>query len=370
MNDKRHRIIISTSALGILANLLLAAAKVIVGLLSHSIAIVLDAVNNFSDMLSSVVTIIGSTFSNRLPDRKHPMGHGRSEYLSAAIIGIIILYIGLTALIESIKKILAPETPDYSTATLIVVILAIVVKIMLGLYFKYVGKKVSSDALIASGVDAHYDVVISVGTLVAVIVFMTTGHSIEPYIAALISLFIMHSGFKILRETFSQILGERVDIKLAKRIKNEIKQLDHVKGVFDLAVHDYGPDTTYASVNIEVLDTLTASEIDELSRLIRKTILRKCKVIITSVGIYSINTRDDEINQLYRSVKKYVLTFPCVLGMHGFNVDQNDKTISLDIVLDFSCNNRRAEYQKILRGLKESFPDYTFEASLDSDFSD
>ena len=370
MNEKRHRKIIATSILGILANLLLAVAKVIVGLLSHSIAIVLDAVNNFSDMLSSVVTIIGSVFSHRLPDRKHPMGHGRSEYLSAAIIGILILYIGFTALIESVKKIITPETPNYSTATLIIVALAIIVKIILGFYVKYVGKKVDSAALVASGTDAHYDVIISIGTLVAAIIFITTGLDIEAYIALLISLFIMNSGFKILRETFSQILGERVDVKLARRIKDEIKQLDHVKGAFDLAVHDYGPDTTFASVNIEVLDTMTASEIDDLSRLIRKTIYRKCKVIITSVGVYSINTRDPEINRLYKSVKKLVLDYPGVIGMHGFSVDQKEHEIDLDVVLDFSVKNRRVEYQKIVHALKESFPNYTFEVSLDSDFSD
>lgn len=370
MNENRHRKIIATSIIGILANLALAGFKIFVGLLSHSIAIVLDAINNFSDMLSSIVTIIGSFFSHRSPDREHPMGHGRSEYLSAAVIGIIIMYIGFTALIESIKKIITPETPEYSAATIIIVVAAIFVKIALAIFFRHMGKKTNSDALVASGTDAFYDVVISLGTLIAAIIFITTGHSIEAYIAALISLFIVYSGFKIIRGTFSQILGKRVDVELARKIKQEIKELDGVEGVFDLIVHDYGPDTIYASANIEVLDTMSASEIDDLSRLIRKTVYRNCKVTMTSTGVYSINTRDDDVNKLYKEVKAVVMEMPHVIQMHGFHFDKADKEISLDIVLDFNTKNRRNEYLKIVHKLKESFPKYTFQVSLDADYSD
>lgn len=370
MHEKRHRQIITASIVGILANFALAGVKVFVGLLSHSIAIVLDAVNNFSDMLSSIVTIIGSLFSRRLPDHEHPMGHGRSEYLSTAIIGVIIMYIGFTALIESVKKIFAPEVPEYQTSTLIIVIAAIIVKISLGFYVRHIGKKTDSDALIASGQDAFNDSIISLGTLAAAIIFMTTGYSIEAYLATIISLYIIYSGIKVIRETFSQILGERVDIELSHKIKETIKELDGVEGVFDLVVHDYGPSTVFASANIEVLDTMTASDIDDLSRLIRKTVYRSCKVIITSVGIYSINTRNPQINKLYKKVKSIVMAHPNVIQMHGFHFDKKESEISLDIVLDFKSKNRRSEYLKIMHELKDNFPEYTFQIALDSDFSD
>ena len=187
MKDNRHRTIVVASIIGILANLLLVIFKAIVGLLSNSIAIILDAVNNFSDMLSSLVTIAGSHFANLSPDREHPMGHGRSEYLSAAVVAIIIMYIGFTAFIESIKKIIIPESPDYSLTTVAVMVVAIIVKIVLGIYVYRVGRKVDSDSLAGSGKDALFDSLISLTTLVAAGIFVLTGFSVEAYLAVGIS---------------------------------------------------------------------------------------------------------------------------------------------------------------------------------------
>ena len=169
--DKRNKQITRTSVLSIVANILLVGFKAVVGLLSHSIAITLDAVNNFSDMLSSIVTIAGLKFANRAPDKNHPMGHGRFEYLTASIIAIIISYIGFTALIESVQKIIHPTEPDYSIATVIVVVAAILVKILLGLYVEKVGERTKSDMLKNSGRDALMDSMISTGTLIAIIIF-------------------------------------------------------------------------------------------------------------------------------------------------------------------------------------------------------
>ena len=213
----RGQKIVRTSLIGVGTNILLAGFKAAVGLLSHSVAIVLDAVNNLSDALSSLITIAGTKIAARSPDREHPLGHGRVEYLSATIIAVIILYAGITSLVESVKKILHPETPDYSAVTLIVVGAAVIVKLLLGRYFRKVGAETASESLSASGSDAVFDAVISASTLVAAALFLIFGWQLEAWLAAAISLYIIKSGFGMLRETVSDLVGERVDSETRER---------------------------------------------------------------------------------------------------------------------------------------------------------
>ena len=164
MTQNREKIIVRTSILGILANVVLAGFKAIIGIFSHSIAILLDSVNNLTDALSSVITIVGTKLAGKPADRQHPFGHGRAEYLSALVISVIILYVGITSLVESVKKILEPQIPDYTSHTFIIVGAAVIVKISLGLFVKSTGKRVNSDSLVASGQDALMDSVISIST--------------------------------------------------------------------------------------------------------------------------------------------------------------------------------------------------------------
>ncbi len=370
MATPRHSKIIATSIICIIANLALVVFKTIVGLLSNSIAIILDAINNFSDMLSSIVTIFGAFFARISPDREHPMGHGRSEYLSATMVAVIIMYIGLTALIESIRKIIDPAIPDYSVMTIIVVSVAVIVKIVLGLYVYRVGRVVNSNALAGSGKDALFDAIISLATLIAAIVFIITGISIEAYLATLISIVIIYSGFRMLRETFSIILGERADSDLSRRIRAEVREVKGVKGAYDLILHDYGPNMTFASINVEIPDTMTAPKIDDISREIRRRIYRKYRVSISSVGIYTINTHSDKAVKLRKQVHEIISSFESIIQMYGFYVDEKNKEISVNIVIDFNIKNRHTYYQKVREALAENIPDYSFKLTLNSDFSD
>ena len=368
--SKRSQKIIRVSILGIVANLALAGFKLFVGLLSNSIAIILDAVNNLSDSLSSIVTIIGAHFAGKAPDRNHPMGHGRSEYLSTAIIAILIIYIGLTALIESVKKIITPEAVDYGVTTIIVVSLAIVAKILLGAYTYMHGKKLNSSSLVGSGIDALYDAAIAAATLVAIIIFYTAGVSIEAYLAAGIALFILRSGAKLIIQSFSLILGERPDSELSKRIKADIAKIDGVTGAFDLTMHDYGNGFTLASVNIEVDHNMKASAIDNLSREIQKTILKKHNVTITSVGIYAVDLSNKRVEELWRTVREITAQYDRILEIHGFHVDQRDKEISFDIVVDFTTEDRRSYYLSFVKDVEKAIPDYAICVALDADVSD
>ena len=218
----REKTIVRTSVIGIIANVLLAAFKAVVGLLSNSIAIVLDAVNNLSDAGSSLITIIGTKLAGKEPDRKHPFGYGRIEYLTAMVISGIILYAGITSLIESVKQIIHPETPDYSAVSLIIVAVAVVVKIVLGRYVRTTGEKVRSDSLVNSGKEAMLDAVISTATLVAAGIFLIFHVSLEAWLGAVISIIIIKSGIEMLRDTISPILGEQNDPELARNIKKTV----------------------------------------------------------------------------------------------------------------------------------------------------
>ena len=198
--SSREKIIVKTSIIGIVVNVFLAAFKAAIGLMSNSIAITLDAVNNISDAASSLITIVGAKLAAKAPDKEHPFGYGRIEYMSAIIISVLVFYAGVTSLIESAKQILQPETPDYNMVSLIIVAVAVVVKILLGRYVKNVGEQVNSDALINSGEDARLDSVISASTLVAAGIFLTCQISLEAWLGAIIAVVIIKAGIDMLRE--------------------------------------------------------------------------------------------------------------------------------------------------------------------------
>ncbi len=366
----REKIIVRTSVIGIIANVFLAAFKAVIGLMSSSIAIIMDAVNNISDAGSSLITIIGTKLAGREPDKKHPFGYGRVEYLSAMVISVIVLYAGVTSLVESVKKIINPDVPDYSTVSLIIVGAAVVVKIVLGRYVKSVGKKVNSASLVNSGEDATLDSVISASTLVAAAIFLVFDISLEAWLGAIISLVIIKSGFEMIKETVSQILGERNDADLAKSIKETVTGFPDVQGAYDLVLNNYGPDTWNGSIHIEVPDTYSADRLDQLIRSIQVKVYEEHHVILTAIGVYSVNTKDAEIIEAYKKVKDLVLSHEYVRQIHGFYMDKEKKTLRFDIVVSFDAEDRRAVYGKVIEAVGKEYPGYELQVAMDTDFSE
>ena len=365
----RGKVIIRTSIIGILVNVLLAGFKFFVGLVSGSIAIVLDAVNNLSDALSSVITIIGTTLAGKAPDKKHPYGYGRIEYLSAMVISFIVLYAGITSLIESVKSILHPEAADYSTLTLIIVAVAVLVKLLLGQFFISTGKKVNSESLIASGTDARFDSIISAATLLAAIIFLVSGISVEAYLAAIIAIVMIKSALEMLRDTISEILGERIDASVSKAVKATIKEIDGVQGAYDLIFSDYGPDRVMASVHIEIPDTFTADKIDDITRQIQDRVYEEHNIAIVSIGIYSVNTKDEKIAAVRNDISKIVANHKEILQMHGFFIDFDKKDIRFDLVVDFVPDMHRI-FKEALDEIQSLYPDYHISANMDVSYSD
>ncbi|MBR0062973.1 MAG: cation transporter, partial [Oscillospiraceae bacterium] len=298
----REKVIVRTSVIGILANIFLAAFKAGVGILSNSIAVILDAVNNLSDALSSVITIIGTRLASRRPDRAHPLGHGRVEYLSSMIVSAIVLYAGITSLVESVKKIIHPETPDYSTVSLVIIASAVVVKILLGRYVKKKGEEVNSGSLIASGSDATFDAILSASVLLSAIVFIAWGISLEAWVGAVIAVFIIRAGLEMLSETLDEILGKRTDDDFSAEIKKTLCEEPEVTGAYDLILHNYGPDRLIGSVHVEVPGAMNAAEIDALERRLAEKVYAEHGVVLAGIGIYSTNEQDSPESRLRHEV--------------------------------------------------------------------
>lgn len=365
----REKKIVQTSFIGIIGNVLLVGLKAFFGFLANSVSIILDAVNNLSDALSSIITIIGTKLAHKKPDAKHPYGHGRVEYLTSLIIAIIILVTGGAAIYQGINTIIHPVETNYTTITIVIVAIAIVVKIGLGLYFRFVGKKLNSGALVGSGLDALFDALLSLATLVGILTSMIWKVNIEGYLGILIGLFILKSGIDILRESFSSIIGERTSKETALGIKKIVTSHEEVIGAYDLIVNNYGPERAIGSIHIEVDDNLTAKDIHALSRQISEEVYLKYNVIMT-VGVYASNTSSEETKEIRMYLSNLVKEYPDIKQLHGFYVDKERMLISFDIILEYKCPNIESIKDELYQKMREKYPLYNYFIVIDNEFAD
>ena len=363
----REKTIVRTGIIGIVANVLLASFKALVGVAVHSTAMVLDAVNNFSDVLSSLVTIIGTKIASRKPDKKHPLGHGRVEYLAQMIIAALILYAGITALWESVKKIISPVDPEHSAVSLALISVAIVVKIFLGLYVKKQGKKAKSDLLISSGTDALFDAILSTAVLISAIILLIFKFNIEAYVSVIIAIFILKAGIEIIVEAVDDMLGHRVEVEYTKKVKESVLTFDEVFGAYDIVLHNYGPDRYLGSVHIEIDDRMTADKIDSLTRNITQKVYEDTGIILTAVGIYSNNSSNEHLMKMRKDITELVVDHKHILQLHGFYVDEEKKRITFDVVVDFDEQDREGLMKHIIGDVKNALPEYEVVVAMDSD---
>ena len=352
----RSQEIIRTSWIGIAANVLLAGFKATVGILANSVAIVMDAVNNLSDALSSVITIVGTKLSQRPADRKHPFGFGRIEYFSAIIIAVIVLSAGITSLIESVKKIFDPTEPSYTTTTLVVIVVAIIVKLILGQYVKKKGEQLKSDALIASGSDALFDAVITLATLVSAGVMLLWGVSLDGILGALISVVIIKAGIEMLASPVNELLGTSISADFAKQIQKEVSDYEGVHGVYDLILHNYGPDVKIGSLHINVYDTMSAHDIHGLTRKISTCMYEKYGIIMT-IGVYAIATGENKRAELQAKVMQTLTDHKDIVQVHGFYYSEKNKYLSVDIVPDFSVHDENSLVSQLTNKIQTLAPD-------------
>ncbi len=361
--------IIRTSWIGIVANVLLAAFKAGVGIVSNSVAIVMDAVNNLSDALSSVITIVGTKLSQRPADRNHPFGFGRIEYFSAIIIAVIVLSAGITSLIESVKKIFDPTEPSYTKVTLIVIVVAIVVKLVLGYYVKRKGEDLKSDALIASGSDALFDAVITLATLISAGVMLIWNISLDGILGALISVVIIKAGIEMLASPVNELLGTSISAEFANQIKEEVSEFDGVHGVFDLILHNYGPDVKIGSMHVNVYDTMSAHDIHGLTRKISMQMYERHGIIMT-VGVYSVATGENKQTELQTKVLHIIASHKEIVQVHGLYYSEEDNMLSVDIVPDISIHDDAALITQLTEELQPLAPGKQVIVVVDHNYSE
>lgn len=366
LTENRGKTIIKTSVIGIATNVLLAIFKALLGLFVNSIALVLDAVNNLSDALSSLVTIIGEKLASKPADKKHPMGYGRIEYLSSMVIAGLVLYAGITSLVECVKKILHPSPASYTSLSIVVIGLAVLVKLALGKYVKKQGEKVNSTALVASGSDALFDAILSLSVFVSALIYLFWGLSLEAYVGIVISIFMVRAGIEMMGATIDDLIGHRANPPMVKKIKALIQEEDPVLGVYDLALFNYGPNKYYCSLHVELPDTMTVDEVDKFTRKMQYKVYQKTGVVLIALGVYSFNTKNPEATKIRNQLEKQVLSHDWALQVHGFYVDIEKKTIRFDVVLSFAIEREEA-LEMIKEEVEGLYPAYKVQIVPDLD---
>ena len=359
----RNQQIIRTSVVGIAANLFLAAFKAMAGWVAGSVAIIMDAVNNLSDALSSVITIVGTKLSEKPADREHPFGYGRVEYFSAIIISVIVLSTGILSLVESVKKIFNPTRPSYTAITLTIIIVAIVVKLVLGWYVKKQGKLLKSNALEASGADATFDAVVTLSTLVSAGIMLFTGFNLDGILGSIISLVIIKTGIEMIGAPVGQLLGESISKDMMVNIKSDVKQFAGVLGVYDIILNYYGPNAIIGSLHVSVPESMTASRIHGLTRSITKLLYDKYHVIVT-VGIYAVCDHGKE-SELQKGVMAFLKDYPHIEQVHGYFFLEEKHTITFDVVPDDSIHDDNAFQYQLLQAIRKVYPNYIFNIVID-----
>ena len=356
--------IVRASAVGIAANVVLAAFKALAGAAAGSMAMVLDAVNNLSDALSSVITIAGTKLAARKPDKKHPLGYGRVEYLTSMSISAIVLYAGVTAFVEAVKGILHPTEPAYSPVALAVIAVSVAAKLALGRYVKGVGRRVGSGSLAASAQDAVNDALLSAAVLLSALLFLFAHVNLEAWVSVVISVFIIKAGVEMLRDSADEVLGKRLAPETARAIRQTVCEDEDVMGAYDLILHSYGPEKLIGSLHVEVADTMSATQIDRMERRIAERVLEKHGVLLAGIGIYSYDhSSDDMRDRIFEIVRRH----DGVLQIHGFFADEARKRAGFDLVLDYALKDRQETFRTICEEVRAAFPDYAMQITMDID---
>lgn len=367
--SERKKMIVNTSWVNIIGTLILATVKVVVGYLANSTAMIVDAINYYNDVVNSAVVLIGAVLSDRKPDRKHPFGYGRIEYLSTLLLSLLLLYAAIQTAIGAVKGVLHPVEPHYTIPGVIVVAATLVVKYFIGHYTAKNGKAAASDALTSSGGAQIKKARFSLLTLLVILIYMFTKVSLDRYLSLVIAYFVMKGAIKLLMKTISNLVGRREQADFSKNIKKTIASFDQVLGAYDLVLHNYGPERMQGTVHIEIPDTMSLKEFDSLQRHIVKKVLKEHDVVLTAVGCYAVNTYHDHMAEIREELRGIVIEHGA-LAMHGFYMNTDEKEMSFDAVYDFDNQERFEQYKKLKAKVKEMYPEYQIELCMDMNFTD
>jgi len=366
---EREKKIIRNGIIGAILNSSLAISKLIIGAITNSVAITIDGLNSLGDVLSSVVIIIGTKLAGKKADKEHPFGHGRIEYVTPAVVGLLILVAGIEAVREAVLKIINPMETNYSTVALMIILISTAAKLIYCVYTKRLGNQINSESLKTNAEDALTDALLSLSTFVAAIIAMRYQFYIEGYLGLIIALYIVKSSFKIFQKALDQIVGERPNKELISKIKKSINEYKEVIGTYDVILHNYGPNMYIGSVHVEVDEDMPAKEIHKLSKQIENKILKEYGTILT-VGIYASNDDDKEALAIEKDLEDIVDKHDEVIQLHGFYANVKDKEVNFDLIIGFNVEDPEAVKRDIVKEIKKEYPQYEFYAIVDKDYSE
>lgn len=332
--EVRNKYAMLSSITGIILNILLSVFKLIIGLISNSISIISDAVNNITDAGSSVVTMIGFKMSQKKVDKNHPWGHGRMEYIAAFIVDILIILVGFELLRTSIEKILNPELPLISNVTLIILVASIVAKLWLFFFYKKIAKTIDSAAIKGNAYDSISDVISTTAVLISAVVARISQVSIDGYISLLVSIFILYTGAKAIKEIIDILLGSSPDPEFVKDIEEFVKKYKLVVGIHDMMIHDYGPGRKIVSFHAEVpADINIGKAHDEIDK-IEQDMYEKFNCI-TTIHMDPIVIDNEEINTMKKLTEEIVQDINGEFSIHDFRMTDGGERINLifDLVI-------------------------------------
>ena len=357
-------------AVGIISNSLLCAAKMIIGWLSGSIAIVADAVNNLADASSSLITLVGFKLASMPEDKEHPYGHARIEYLAGMAVSIMIILVGGELGKSSFDKILNPEPVDFSWVAVAVLVLAIIIKIWQALFNISAGKKIDSLTLIATGTDSRNDVISTAVVLAGLLAGYFFDLHIDGYLGLLVALFILWSGICLVKETVSPLLGEAPDPQLVQQIEQAAMSFDGVLGIHDLVVHNYGPGKIFASIHIEVDSKVDVMISHDLVDNIEKKISSDLHIVMTA-HMDPVNVNDPNRIPLENIISATLKTIPGALSFHDLRIvpGANHTNVIFDVLLAADCRSSRDEIQDLLSQAVAAYnPDFRCVVEFDKSY--
>lgn len=344
-HENRERISTYASMVGVISNIILSVVKIIIGIVSGSVSVLADGVNNVFDVMSAVVTIIGVKLSKRPPDKEHPYGHGRIEYLAAMVICIFVFAVGVQFLFASFKRLKNDTIDSYSNLSFVLILISIAVKVYLYNFYRTIGHKINSTPLLATGTDALGDVLVTSVVMVNIISNKFFGFHVDGVAGIIVSIFIIYSAFSLIKETITDIIGASPDVELIKELKKNINSYDHVVDSHDYRIVSFGPEDKFAIVDVELphhMDIYTAhSIVSEIEREVGDEMNLRLIIHIEPQGMTS--EKYVKANKKIRDVIGRVDGF---LDYHDLII--TSETINFDAVIDGNVVKTSKDRNKIL----------------------
>jgi len=354
--------------IGILSNLFLVGLKVTIGIMINSLAVIADGFNNLSDMVSSVVSLVSFKISNKPPDKDHPFGHGRIEYVSALVVSFLILLVGYEILKQSIGNILNPQILEFNPLLLGFLILSVFVKIWQMLINKRIGKQINSDTLIATGTDSRNDVLVTSGMIIAIISSFLFKLNIDGYVSLIIGLFIIYSGFSIGKDVISVLLGQSIKKEEADKIKAAVLKYDGILGVHDLISHTYGPTYSMVSLHAEVAEDVPIEVSHELIDKIEREVGAELRMFLV-IHMDPVTMNDERLDILKEVVNKVLFSFNSELSAHDYRLvdghDQINFIFDLELPFDFDEKSKSIIEEKLITEVKKRDPRYNLVINME-----